>query len=70
MNSPHWKQKLQSTVMSAAPMAIINGRVPVAEDRISGSQIVQITARSCIAVKDGVRVTLQMDSQHQVCSAA
>ncbi len=53
---------LQSTVISATPSAIINGRVLRTGEWISGFKIVEITSHSCIVEKDAVKITLEMQN--------
>jgi hypothetical protein len=51
---------LQSTMLSAKPIAIINGKVLGIGDQYHDFSIVQINSRACLVEKEGVRITLEM----------
>jgi hypothetical protein len=51
---------LQSTMTSANPSAVINGRVLRLGEWLNGFQVVEISPRACKVEKRGVRVTLEM----------
>ena len=51
---------LQSTIISTAPTAIINGRVLRTGEWINGFELVEITSRTCVVKKDNVKVVLEM----------
>lgn len=51
---------LQSTVISARPTAVINGSVLRVGEWISGFELVEITARTCVVAQKGVKVQLFM----------
>jgi len=51
---------LQSTVVSADPTAIINGRVLQVGDWISGFKVIEITSHTCTIEKNNVKVILEM----------
>jgi len=53
---------LQSTVVSATPTAIINGRVLRAGEWINGFQVTHITSHTCTLEKKGISVVLEMKS--------
>lgn len=53
---------LQSTVVSATPTAIINGRVLRAGEWINGFQVTRITSHTCTLEKKGITVVLEMKS--------
>jgi hypothetical protein len=52
--------KLQSTVVSDAPTAIINDQVLRVGDVIEGFRVVGISSRMCEVEKDSIRITLEM----------
>ena len=52
--------RLQSTIISQIPTAIINGQVLRSGDWIAGFQVVSIGPRSCVVEKKGMRVRLEM----------
>ena len=54
---------LQSTIISQRPQAIINGQLVGVKDTIQGFEVVEVSARSCILVQDGVRVHLDMKDE-------
>jgi len=51
---------LQSTIVSANPIAIINGQVLRVRDVIEDFTVTKITSRNCVVERDGVAVTLHM----------
>lgn len=52
--------KLQSTVVSDIPTAIINDQVLKAGDQIEGFTVLAISPRSCIVEKDAIRLVLEL----------
>jgi len=54
---------LQSTIISDAPMAIINGRVVRIGGKMNEFEVIEITAHACTVTKDGVKVTLEIIGQ-------
>ena len=54
------KLTLQSTIVSANPIAIINGQVLRIRDVIEEFTVTKITSRNCVVERDGVAVTLHM----------
>lgn len=54
------KLTLQSTIVSANPIAIINGQVLRVRDVIDDFTVTKITSRNCVVERDGVAVTLHM----------
>lgn len=54
------KLTLQSTIVSANPIAIINGQVLRVRDVIEDFTVTKITSRNCVVERDGVAVTLHM----------
>jgi hypothetical protein len=54
---------LQSTMISAKPKAIINGQLVGLADTIQGFKVVEVTARSCTLVQDGVQIQLDMKDE-------
>jgi hypothetical protein len=55
--------KLQTTILSASPTAIIDGRVLRVEDWIRGFQVVEITSQHCVVMKEDVKVTLRLQTE-------
>jgi len=53
---------VQSTMISAQPTAIINGRVLRVGEWITGFEVVSISARGCVVRRSGVSVALEMRS--------
>jgi hypothetical protein len=53
---------LQSTILGSSPTAIVNNRVLTVGDWISNFEVIEITSRTCVVRKDGVKVTLEMSN--------
>jgi len=51
---------LQSTIISQRPKAVINGQLVGVRDTIQGFEVVEVQARSCVLVQDGVQIVLEM----------
>ncbi|MCK4601617.1 MAG: hypothetical protein KAU28_04075 [Phycisphaerae bacterium] len=51
---------LQSTIDSEIPVAVINGRVLAANDKIDGFRVVEISSGWCVVEQAGVQVRLDM----------
>jgi hypothetical protein len=51
---------LQSTIISDDPRAVINGQFVGAGELIEGFKVVEVTAKACVLVQDGVRVRLEI----------
>jgi hypothetical protein len=54
---------LQSTIISSTPRAVINGQLVGVGEWTQGFQVIEVTARACVLVQDGVRVQLDMKDQ-------
>jgi len=52
--------RLQSTIASALPTAIINDLVLRQGDSVEGFRVIEIGTRTCVLEKQGVRVTLEL----------
>jgi len=52
---------LESTLTGRRPIAIINGKVVPKDGLIAGFRVAEISLRSCVVEKDGVRLELTMD---------
>ncbi|MHC4562577.1 MAG: hypothetical protein ACYS8X_07380 [Planctomycetota bacterium] len=54
------KFALESTIDSAAPIAVINGRMLSVGASLDGFRVVEITSGQCVVEKRGIHVTLKM----------
>lgn len=52
--------RLESTVVSATPTVILNGKVLTVGDAINGFRVEEIKPHACLLEKEGVRIRLRM----------